>query len=147
MAGLKTYIKYVFHTRCSCLSLAGGPVVSLRIFTRATCPGYVWRMVPELPLLRSSSNSVSSSSSVVHFIHGAGGSGDLALLACSNKRRVLTCCRLFFATNDVRKTKCSPAMPAMVERHSHNTRDADQYTHINHCWCRLQRQGNHGGPV
>ena len=66
MAGLKTYIKYVFHTRCSCLPLAGGPVVSLRIFTRTTCPGCVWRMLPELPLLRSSSNSVSSSSSVVH---------------------------------------------------------------------------------
>ena len=29
--------------------------ISSRIFTRATCPGHVWRMVPELPLLRSSS--------------------------------------------------------------------------------------------
>ena len=35
--------------------MAGGPVISSRIFTRATCPGHVWRMVPELPLLRSSS--------------------------------------------------------------------------------------------
>ena len=39
----------------SCLLLAGGPLVSSRIFTRATCPGHVWRMVPELPLPRSSS--------------------------------------------------------------------------------------------
>ena len=37
-----------------------------RTLTRATCPGHVWRMVPQLSLLRPSLDSVSSSSSVVH---------------------------------------------------------------------------------
>ena len=36
-------------------ALGWGSVISLRIFTRTTCPGYDWRMLPELPLLRSSS--------------------------------------------------------------------------------------------
>ena len=40
-----------------------------RTLTRTTCPGHVWRTVPQLPLLRPSSNSVSSSSSIVCQAH------------------------------------------------------------------------------
>ena len=56
----------MFHPKCSYLPLVEVPVISSRIFTRATCPGHVWRMVPELLLLRPFSDSVSSSFSVVH---------------------------------------------------------------------------------
>ena len=39
----------------------GVAVVPPRILTRATCPGHVWRMVPQLRLWHPSSDSVSSS--------------------------------------------------------------------------------------